>query len=571
MRSLAKRLWSNESGAIAAVYALALPALIAVGGVAFDYARMAALDTELQNAADQAALAAVTQLDGTATACSRAVAAARTLITNNTLFANDDNASGLNVSIADQTANNGCGDATAKIKFYSVYASSLSNTVTTDPLAAKFVGVTVNSRKAVYALTPIVSLLNSGDMVGTAVAGLGSAICKVPPVMICNPNEPVGNTNVDYPFDANALRGFGLKLISVGNGPSAWAPGNFGYLDTGSPTSNPNVELRQALGWTTAPGDCSPLGGVRTRTGAGTPVTEALNTRFDIYEKPNTGNGNSASCPTGGACPPSINTVKDVFQRGAPNAANKCGIANNEWEQPSEAEAYRPTSTTDLTQAQADAIRIMGHPRDKCHAVSINGVCTYGGGTATKIGNGQWDRNAYFRVNYGWASADWLTYVNQGVVSARITTATPTRYEVHNWEIANRGASIGGRTILGTRSWGSGGNPPTDFDQPICSALQSPSTSGIVPGGANVDRRRISAAVINCDARDVNGGGPTAYTVLKWVEMFLVEPSLNRGSGGSQRTDPNDVYVEIIGETQLVGAGVTAGQVTRRDVPYLIE
>jgi len=40
--------------------------LIAAGGIAFDYARLAAMDTELQQAADQAALAAVTQLDGPA-------------------------------------------------------------------------------------------------------------------------------------------------------------------------------------------------------------------------------------------------------------------------------------------------------------------------------------------------------------------------------------------------------------------------------------------------------------------------------------------------------------------------
>jgi hypothetical protein len=51
--------------------------------------------------------------------------------------------------------------------------------------------------------------------------------------------------------------------------------------------------------------------------------------------------------------------------------------------------------------------------------------------------------------------------------------------------------------------------------------------------------------------------------------MFLVEPSLNRGSSGTQRTDPNDIYVEIIGETTL-GAGGSAGQVVRRDKPYLV-
>ena len=64
--------WLNESGATAALYALALPALVAIAGVGFDYARLASMDSELQNAADQAALAAVTQLNGQGGACLRA-------------------------------------------------------------------------------------------------------------------------------------------------------------------------------------------------------------------------------------------------------------------------------------------------------------------------------------------------------------------------------------------------------------------------------------------------------------------------------------------------------------------
>ena len=72
--------WLNDSGATAALYALALPALVAVAGVGFDYARLAGMDSELQNAADQAALAGVAQLDGKTNACARAAAAASTLV-----------------------------------------------------------------------------------------------------------------------------------------------------------------------------------------------------------------------------------------------------------------------------------------------------------------------------------------------------------------------------------------------------------------------------------------------------------------------------------------------------------
>ena len=82
----------NGDGAVAASYALALTGLVAVIGVGFDYAQLGTLDTELQNAADQAALAAATQLDGTSTAITRATTAASSLVVNRSLMANDGGA-----------------------------------------------------------------------------------------------------------------------------------------------------------------------------------------------------------------------------------------------------------------------------------------------------------------------------------------------------------------------------------------------------------------------------------------------------------------------------------------------
>ncbi|GLV20827.1 hypothetical protein TomMM35A_06870 [Sphingobium sp. TomMM35A] len=555
----------STSGAVAPTVALSLFGLIAAGGIAFDYARMAAMDTELQNAADQAALAAATQLDGKGDACKRAANAAATLIQNDTRFANDGNNSGRAVRIQ----NTGAFDtaqacpSTASIKFYKNKDRSGTVASVAD---AHFVEVTVSPRTAFFALTPIVAVISSGSLSAKAYAGLGQAICKVPPLMICNPDEPDDPGTTDYDFDVASRIGRGLKLVSVGNGNSAWAPGNFGYLDVGTSTSNPNVELREALGWITLPGECSSLEGVQTRTGAGTPVTQALNTRFDIYEKPsndpqsgkgNNGNGSNTSCPSGGLCPPSINTVKDVIRKGNANGGDKCGFKNNEWELPSP--EYLPTSTSaDLPLASMP--QAMGYPRDKCHAVSTAGSCSTSGG---KVGDGNWDRNAYFYVNYGWSSSQWPSNTSTAM---NPLPSNPTRYDVYKWEIVHRGEIIGGKTILAQRQIGSGTSAPVDHDSPVCSTIQTPSNGGgIIPGNGNVDRRRISAAVINCKKYDVHGGGGTVYPVKKWIEMFLVEPSLNR-----ERTDANDVYVEVIGETAL-GGGSTAGQVTHRAVPYLVE
>src|SRR5438552_2974365 len=115
MRCSAWRLLKNEDGAAAPTIALSLVALIAAGGVAFDYARMATMHTELQDAADQAALAAASQLDGATGACARATAAASDLLTNKTYFASF--ASGRNVTVTDT---NSC-DGSGNIKFYQSY------------------------------------------------------------------------------------------------------------------------------------------------------------------------------------------------------------------------------------------------------------------------------------------------------------------------------------------------------------------------------------------------------------------------------------------------------------------
>jgi hypothetical protein len=531
----------DKSAAVAPTVALSLFALIGAGGIAFDYARMASLDTELQNAADQAALAAATQLDQETRAVERATAAAQGLIANQTRMASD----GLGTGITIPT-----------VVFYADKddAENETNEIDiTDPDAsadARFVRVEVTMRQADFALTPIVGAFRSGNIGAEAVAGLGQSICKTPPVMMCNPQEVGGNLD----FDASGLIGHGIRLVAVGNGNQTWVPGNFGYLDSNT-TSNGANGLRESLGWNTPPGDCLGGSGVDTKPGANVPVTDALNTRFDIYD--------NQSCQSGGLCAASINSVKDV-RRSAnatpPSGNNACRLHNSGWGEVA-SDYYSQagiSASTPLPVATVPAS--MGHPRDMCHAVSINGSCTDG-----RIGDGLWDRDAYFRVNYRradgtrWTHAEWMT--NTGL------SANATRYEVYNWEIAHRDTVIDGVTILGPSPAGASGNTKVAYGKPVCSQAQSPSNgTGFVPGGTVPDRRRISVAVINCTANSVNGNSQDV-PVEKWIEVFLVEPSLNRNSG---KTNQGDVYVELISETEA-GEGATAGQVIRRDVPYLVK
>jgi len=503
---------ANQAGAVAPTYAIALTALVAIAGVGFDYGRMASLDTELQNATDQAALAAASQLDGKAGACDRAANAARTFLTNNTRFAND--AGGDAITFASET---GC-DQTGSFRFYSKVTDT-AKTPATGVADAHFVEVVSDARFARFALTPIVSAFNSNLLRAFAIAGLGSSVCKVPPLFMCNPLE---ETTIGADFPTSSLIGAGIKLVA-GN-PTV--PGNFGFLDTdGGDNSTP--ALAKALGWTNVPADCSPIDEIGLKPGQRDVVFGAFNTRFDIDE-----NGNN-TCPSGGSCPAALNTRKDLVRK------NQCGTnGNNGWQLPDT--WYQPTANAPITSNYPDT---MGYPRDICHSVSFNGVCSYNGQAASVIGDKVWDRDAYFRVNYGYTSAAaW-----QGATGL---PANATRSKVYDWELADPTNRLTEQNAPGgTKS----------YSQPVCRAPASAS---------DPDRRRASMAVVNCKDQATKISGNQKVTILKYVDVFYVEPAFNRGNGANKRTGDDQIYVEVVGDTDI-GGGKEA-QVIRRDVPYLI-
>lgn len=511
MLERASYLIADRRGAVAPTIALSLFALVAIGGVGFDYARMASMDTELQNAADQAALAAASQLDGQDDACQRAADAARSMIANQTLMANET--AGTNaITIASETA---C-DAVGNVRFYQDIAKTKPATADEN---AKFVEVQVDPRTAFYALTPIVSAFSSGAMTAVAFAGLGEAICNTPPVMMCNPAEPNGNIDKNLPFSAAA--GDGIRLV-IG---SADTPGNFGFLQTGFGTGA--ADLAKALGYDTPPADCAAATGVSIEPGDKDSVRAAFNTRFDLSESGQT-------CPGTGTCSPSRNSRKDLVKG---NVCSTSGV--QAWREA--ANPYRPTSATTPLDGTNDP-EIMGYPRDMCHAVSLNGDCDDGA-----IGDGEWDRDAYFRVNYDWTPAQWAT--NTGLDD------DATRYEVYEWELNNPDQSDQAKVVGGGK---------TGYSYPVCRP------PGITPSATTPDRRRIPMAVVNCEAHGL-AGRENNVTVLQWADVFLVEPAFPRGSGPSARTGNGDVYVELIGETTTASSSTGSLQAVKKAVPYLIE
>ncbi|MDP3676141.1 MAG: pilus assembly protein [Novosphingobium sp.] len=511
-RGMFRRFLRNQSGAVAATYAIALPALIVVAGVGFDYGRMVAMDSELQNAADQAALAAVTQLDGEAGAREEAVEAARDWLVNSTLMSDTQ------------------GKITVSAENVIFWQDREKVALADSDANARFVEVRVDPRGLTYMLTPLGGAVGP-DLAAQAMAGMGSSVCKVPPLFLCNPLEAGGNIGADFP--TSTLIGAGMRAIAG----SADVPGNFGFLDTNA-GDNSTGSLAKALGWTNIPADCSPVSeGIGLKPGQRDVVFNAFNTRFDITE-----NG-QLPCPSGGSCPAALNTRKDLVRRATGNPG--CATGNSGWQ---EAEVpYRPTSATEPLALPAYP-DFMGHPRDMCHAVSFDGLCTYNGQTPSVVGNAVWDRNAYFRVNFGYTSAAaWQSATGLG--------PNATRFEVYDWELKDAANRLAVKTV-----GGNGANGRRANSQPICRA----------PAGADdIDRRKIALAIVNCQDQAGKISGNDAVEVLKYVEMFLVEPAFRRRSGSSNLTTDDQIYVEVIRELEI-GDGEEDAQVIRRDVPYLV-
>jgi Flp pilus assembly protein TadG len=535
MRAGCRRLIRNGLGAVAPTVALSLFGLIGVGGIAFDYARLASMDTELQNAADQAALAAATQLDGDDGACGRAIQAASTRLVaeapwlaNETRFANDGD--GLLVQTTQTGGAMAC-TGNPNVTFYE--DEDMTIPATTDAVA-NFVQVEVVAREANYALTPVVGAL-SGSLAAKALAGMQGSFCRIPPMMICNPAENAGE------FNADDYAGKGILLKARGGG-NAWAPGDFGFLAadydfSAGGEAGMNV-LRKVLGQENALISCVSGSRVTTEPGNMENVVDALNTRFDIYTQG--GIANNAVCGSG-QCPPDANTRSDLVRPNTAPSGNNCRPnpwqnepnwnGNIGWSLPPKNRRYFAETASNTNLAA------MGFPRDRCHA-SWPQNCDDG-----RIGDGTWDADAYFRTNYGWDPAgsgtanDWTTQTG--------LDDDAKRFDVYTWELTQA------RNPRPVASLGS----MYAHNRPICQA--SPA--------ATTDRRKLTVAVVNCSGL----AGRQTRRPVSWIEVFLLEPSIQRHDvAGNERTRASDVYIEVIGKAEVVGeAGVTS---VVRSVPYLV-
>lgn len=486
----------DQSGAISPLYAIVLLVLIALAGVGFDYGRLMAMQSELQNAADQAALAAATQLDGRTGAMERARSAASEAFTNETRVSNDGEGRG----ITDFT-----------VTFY-VYDPGEEDGIGAeipaggDDADAAIVRVSVNGRGIFYALTPVVGAISREGVTAHAMAMLKQAACNVPPLMVC-----VGHLDFQVPV----TKGMGLRLRG-----DSLAPGNYMFLDVYGGFANDELGLNKTYE------GCSALENINVKTGKRGSQTDPLATRFDYFNS-----YNKIPCNSDGDLCPSQGVRKELVvreeitvelsddQQLTPGSVGypACGAAGVE----RDADWVAPADVKDAIAVNS----VLGHKvgnfrNDDCFDLPIGspGRCEY-------LGDGNWGRAQYMDANpvpggYPTEAQDW------------------SRYDFYRWEIAEPETRMKPKLvsyILHSPTEKGGKNKK--WSQKIenyCAYSHPIFAEPYVSQDPTRDRRVLRVAVVdNCDRLEEDAhdnslrGHSVKPNIVSWMDIFLLEPPVH--------------------------------------------
>lgn len=261
-------LWPDRRGAVAIYVALAGVLVMGSLVLGVDIGRMAVLRAQLQNAADAAALAAATALDGSPGARDRATAIATTTATDS---------SRMTVLGGDLTV--------STVEFFSVYVPGGVQTAATNDVDANFVRVTMSPENIQILFQPVLAVVTDGGtneelaVNALAVAGNSPIVCNVSPFMVCDFTE-----DLDLIEQLIAGQHVGRQILLKPQGGGGFVPGNYGLLcvesDCGASAINAALLAIESGACT---GDL-----VETAPGSKTnQVREGINARFDMGSAPN--------------------------------------------------------------------------------------------------------------------------------------------------------------------------------------------------------------------------------------------------------------------------------------------
>lgn len=460
--------------------------IMAMGGLAIDIGRLYGVHGQVQTYVDDVALASASQLDGQDNAIQRACDAAvgqgqcywngaphgapkGPIVTTSYSFTATEMAVQSLTFLSSLAAGRVAASGDTVVCIYDVQNRVWTTQCSTGVSGTQYVTVTSAPMGVAYWILPVADMFLGANGIASsatfqvqATAGYVQETCGFAPMLICNPEEPAGNSDPNYPI--NIQIGRQIKVTDgSSNGHSPMAPGNFGFISPsaveGGTTCNGlngEKQLECMLAAVAPSTQCIKNGGhVPVQTGQASNRYDALNVRFDMYGS--AGGGNN------------IDSGSSAFRPGPDVMKGLCG--NSGCDKCSNKYKLAPT-TVPL-------------PRDA---------------SFTQDGN---------------ASSP------TGAVGTGVTAAALTNY----WTKAHPTASMpnvtdrwGIYTAENTSSGIPNFSPSGENGTPICyTGTQKPKFD------ANLDRRELVVAVVNCNYENVHGSA-VAPRVMAYMKIFMTEP-----------------------------------------------
>ncbi len=497
----AKRFVKDRAGSVAAWSAFAFPVMAVGAAVSVDVARIQAMNTDLQVAVDALARAGAAELDQSADSIVRARRAVNELVSNDARISADKSI------------------AVSEIRFLNdlptpSYSANTDSVRTETASQARYVEVRV-SPKSVRTLFPksLSGAFTDVSLSARSVAGLeGGQVCGAAPVFICNPFENDTTTTIQAAANDPDYQRKQITFKLGGQGRNKrYAPGHFGWLNPYGDAVT-NQKLTDAIGIDINDVCLSKSQGIYTKAGKVKDMSDAFNTRFDIYE------GAYESKKSDIQFAPASNVVK--------------GWAINE-----NRNACVRNSRLNACEQQPNS-HALGLPRDSGSDKKLG----------NRIGNGDWDFTRYMLINHpGFRriTIEGVTYTYKRKLRKFQPETPPSRYAMYRWEIDNN-------CVPGALTYGRWAITPEE-GLPQCHQHGASKTVE--------DRRIINVAVLNCQAIQDSGlkmnGRTGALPVETFVRVFITEP-MGKGKDNALRgeivglvtSDPNSSTRERVALVQ---------------------
>jgi Flp pilus assembly protein TadG len=499
---LSKKLDTDQSGISLLYVTISLPAIIGMGLMAIDIGRLSSLQSSLQHGADALALAGAAELDTYPGATTRATNAINNLITTNrSLFATT-------VVTINGGAVTPC--FLASIPAQDTEAITQTCLPVGQPASdttARFVRVTVTPQNfnTIFPATFVGAASNAATAGAEAVAGFQAAVCDFTPMFICNPYEPVGNTDVlrsaelfDHFNDPSKRRRL-INMKQTGGNSAQYFPGNFGWLVPASGTQSA-ATLREQVGMSKPPA-CFVASGVELRTGNIESIRFGFNTRFDMYDGPMNSNRNNPLFA------PAKNTRKGMATDKNGGKGSPCNPDD------------------DALNANTLPAAYPNHAyyfRDNCFYTNS---CPNMGG---RMGDGVWNASLYWQKAHEGAA----------LPAALAGNANLSRYDVYKYE-------------RDTANMLQDSNGALNGGEDIQARCYNGNANDIIDANAGLDRRLFHAAVLNCRALNssplygpIRGGSGNLLPVTVFAKFFITQAV--GGDRGNQNIADGDVWAEMV-------------------------